>query len=252
MKDYKSLIADIRTEACELADKQKRLEVFMMSEDFCKISPEQKGLLEQQYDLMAKYKVILVKRAHRINYEHSIQTIKDNSVLDSEKTELACASCKWGGKYHENGELVYSCHNKDAKAIRDHKCYAPKEPEKAPALTFDTNPEICEKCTHHTKSWSTCHDCVKGSNFTDLKIINCAACVHYKEESCTHKVLDGDDSCFEKRLEPHEFSALEYEAHLKAKGDKVCSDCYYFKDMPNGPRCKMCDNGSCWEKRERH
>ena len=34
MKDYKSLIADIRTEACELADKQKRLEVFMMSEDF--------------------------------------------------------------------------------------------------------------------------------------------------------------------------------------------------------------------------
>ena len=42
----------------------------MMSEDFCTISPEQKGLLEQQYDLMAKYKVTLVKRAHRINYEH--------------------------------------------------------------------------------------------------------------------------------------------------------------------------------------
>ena len=70
MKEYHTLIADIRTEACELADKLKRLEVFMMSEDFCKISPEQKGLLEQQYDLMAKYKVTLVKRAHRINYEH--------------------------------------------------------------------------------------------------------------------------------------------------------------------------------------
>lgn len=70
MKEYKTLIADIRTDACELADKMKRLEVFMMSEDFCKISPEQKGLLEQQYDLMAKYKVTLVKRAHRINYEH--------------------------------------------------------------------------------------------------------------------------------------------------------------------------------------
>ena len=70
MKEYHTLIADIRTEACELADKLKRLEVFMMSDDFCKISPEQKGLLEQQYDLMAKYKVTLVKRAHRINYEH--------------------------------------------------------------------------------------------------------------------------------------------------------------------------------------
>lgn len=173
MKDYKSLIADIRTEACELADKQKRLEVFMMSEDFCKISPEQKSLLEQQYDLMAKYKVTLVKRAHRINYEHSIQNTTDNPVLESGKTELACSSCKWSGTYHENGELVYSCHNKDAKAIRDHKCYAPKEPAKE-------------------------------------------------------------------------------EAHLKAKVDKTCSDCYYFVEMPNGPRCKMCDNGSCWEKRETH
>lgn len=214
MKRYETLIAEIRTEACELADKLKRLEVFMMSEDFCKISPEQKGLLEQQYDLMAKYKVILVKRAHRINYEHANQSTKEKIKEFVEERE--------------------------------------ESEKRPPALTFDTNPEICEKCTHHTKAWSTCHDCVKGSNFTDLKIINCAACVHYKEESCTHKVLDGDDSCFEKRLEPHEFSALEYEAHLKAKGDKLCSDCYYFKDMPNGPRCKMCDNGSCWEKRERH
>ena len=152
MKDYKTLIADIRTEACELADKLKRLEVFMMSEDFCKISPEQKGLLEQQYDLMAKYKVTLVKRAHRINYEH--------------EHEEACT------------------------------CEPEKEPAKVPALTFDTNPEICEKCTHHTKSWSTCHDCVKGSNFTDSKVINCAACIHWKKESCTH---EGNDSCFEKR-----------------------------------------------------
>ena len=211
MKDYKSLIADIRTEACELADKLKRLEVFMMSEDFCKISPEQKGLLETQYDLMAKYKVTLVKRAYRINYEH-----------EHEKT-----------------------------------CTCEPEPDKESGkvqpLTFDTNPEICEECTHHTKAWSTCHDCVKGSNFTDIKVINCAACIHYKKESCTHKVLDGDDSCFEKRLEPHELSALEYEAHLKAKEeDKLCSDCFFFKDMPDGPRCKKCDNGSLWVNKESH
>lgn len=95
MKDYKTLIADIRTEACELADKLKRLEVFMMSEDFCKISPEQKGLLEQQYDLMAKYKVILVKRAHRINYEHAQnerEAIKE--MAQEEPKVINCASCR--------------------------------------------------------------------------------------------------------------------------------------------------------------
>lgn len=121
MKDYKTLIADIRTEACELADKLKRLEVFMMSEDFLELSPEQKGLLETQYDLMAKYKVTLVKRAYRINYEHG--------------HDKAC-----------------TCEPEK------------KEAEPRPALTFDTNPEICEKCIHHTKSWSTCRDCVDGSN----------------------------------------------------------------------------------------
>ncbi len=126
MKDYKSLIADIRTEACELADKIKRLEVFMMSEDFCKISPEQKGLLETQYDLMAKYKVTLVKRAHRINFEHANRTTKER-----------------------------------LKELLEEREESEKRP---PALTFDTNPEICEKCIHHTKSWSTCQACVDGSN----------------------------------------------------------------------------------------
>lgn len=191
MKDYKTLIADIRTEACELADKLKRLEVFMMSEDFLKLSPEQKGLLETQYDLMAKYKVTLVKRAHRINYEHSIQPTEDNPVLESGKTELACASCKWCGTYHENGELVYNCHNKDAKAIRDHKCYVPKEPEKklkvpsAPP-TFDTNPTLCETCIHPKGGYSTCHDCENGSNYSRRPHENkCGDCKWYGNHNRT-------------------------------------------------------------------
>lgn len=150
MKEYHTLIADIRTEACELADKLKRLEVFMMSEDFCTISTEQKGLLEQQYDLMAKYKVTLVKRAHRINYEHQQQKA------------MTC------------------------------------EPEKEAAQ----EPE---------------------------------------------------------RMEPHVFAAMEYEAYRQkkeawkdAEEDHRCHTCYYHKDLPDGPRCKMCDNGSCWEKKETH
>ena len=121
MKDYKSLIADIRTEACELSDKLKRLEVFMMSEDFCKISPEQKNLLETQYDQMGKLKVTLVKRAHRINYEHTILTtsdnpeVKENSDADtsSDKSEAHyCFNCKYGAPKHSGPGIVsYSCNN---------------------------------------------------------------------------------------------------------------------------------------------
>ena len=118
MKDYKTLIADIRTEACELADKLKRLEVFMMSEDFCKISPEQKNLLETQYDQMAKLKVTLVKRAHRINYEHSVLTTKDEPALEKapgesenapEKDKL-CQTCAYNVDC-PNGERCEKCDN---------------------------------------------------------------------------------------------------------------------------------------------
>ena len=155
MKDYKTLIADIRTEACELADKLKRLEVFMMSEDFCKISPEQKGLLETQYDLMAKYKVTLVKRAHRINYERAQNAGKD--MPEPEKEER----------------------------------------KKVVIPTFNTKPELCDKCAHPTKGYSTCHDCEDGSNFVE-KVINCASCRHFKKDTCTHGVLNGAD-CWEER-----------------------------------------------------
>ena len=114
MKDYKTLIADIRTEACELADKLKRLEVFMMSEDFLELSPEQKGLLEQQYDLMAKYKVVLVKRAYRINYEHANQTTKEKLkrfVEERAEPENKCVNCKWYGEGHDG----YACLNVPAE-----------------------------------------------------------------------------------------------------------------------------------------
>lgn len=126
MKDYETLIADIRREERELNDKLTNLEFFMMTEDFTKISPEQKHLLERQHDLMAQYKTVLIQRAHRINYEHA----------------------------------------------QEKECTCEPEPEKAESKHFDN--------------------------------------------------------------------------------DRLCQDCYYFKDMPNGPRCKICDNGSCWEKRERH
>lgn len=168
MKDYKTLIADIRTEACELADKLKRLEVFMMSEDFCKISPEQKGLLETQYDLMAKYKVTLVKRAHRINFEHANRTTKEKLKEFVEERE--------------------------------------ESEKRPPALTFDTNPEICEKCIHPKKSWSACHDCEDGSNFKLKKqetLLACETCrwgeVSSDEIRCNKKNKEPAPDCYERR-----------------------------------------------------
>lgn len=153
MKDYKSLIADIRTEACELADRLKRLEVFMMSEDFCKISPEQKSLLETQYDLMAKYKVTLVKRAYRINYEH-----------EHEKT----CTCE----PHVLDAMIYEAHQN----IKDRQ-KVPREPP-----TFEIHPEICDRCIHHKGAYSTCHDCENGSNLslkeTAVEAHHCYNCKH--------------------------------------------------------------------------
>ena len=155
MKDYETLIADIRREESELNDKLTNLEFFMMTEDFTQISPEQKHLLERQHDLMAQYKTVLIQRAHRINYEHANRSQKE--------------------KIEEFAE----------------------ERKKVVIPTFNTNPDLCEKCKHPTKGYSTCHDCEDGSNFVE-KVINCASCRHYKKETCTHGVLNGVD-CWEKR-----------------------------------------------------
>ena len=138
MKEYHTLIADIRTEACELADKLKRLEVFMMSEDFCKISPEQKGLLEQQYDLMAKYKVTLVKRAHRINYEH-LQNQGKEDAQEPERMEP-----------HVFSAMEYEAHRQkkeaeDKEPVRT-RCTCIHAPETGPHA-------VCNECGDDHEKW---------------------------------------------------------------------------------------------------
>ena len=194
MKEYKSLIADIRTEACELADKMKRLEVFMMSEDFCTISPEQKGLLEQQYDLMAKYKVTLVKRAHRINYEHRQNQGKEDSQ-ESERMEP-----------HVFEALMYQAHEKK------------KDRQKVPSAppTFEVHPEMCATCIHTKGAYSTCHDCENGNHYSKKEeepqeLAQPSDCVNckweeriIKGEHITYACRNPDktisrDKCFEAR-----------------------------------------------------
>lgn len=98
MKDYQTLIADIRKEERELNDKLTNLEYFMMTEDFTRISPEQKKLLERQHDLMAQYKTVLIQRAHRINYEHVTFVQEPEKSTDEgadEEQNHVCTTCKW-------------------------------------------------------------------------------------------------------------------------------------------------------------
>ena len=176
MKDYKTLIADIRTEACELADKLKRLEVFMMSEDFCKISPEQKGLLETQYDLMSEYKFILVKRAHRINYEHAQNAGKEKA--QEEPKVINCASCRHYQKHTCTHGFFNNVDCWEKRTILD----GPENKLKVPSAppTFETNPTLCETCVHPKGGYSTCHDCENGSNCSKKALENkCGNCKWY-------------------------------------------------------------------------
>ena len=69
MQTPEELVKKITQEEQSLDAKLHNLEYFMMSEDFIKVSKEQKTLLEQQHKVMTEYKLILIKRAHRINWE---------------------------------------------------------------------------------------------------------------------------------------------------------------------------------------
>lgn len=59
------LIAELEDEK----NKLHRLETFMTSADFMQITPAQKQLLEEQYDLMSKLKVVLIKRVYNLRWE---------------------------------------------------------------------------------------------------------------------------------------------------------------------------------------
>ena len=59
MEDYKSRLAQERK---ELDEKIEKLESFINSQEFYKVSPEEKDLLIEQHDTMTDYSVILGKR----------------------------------------------------------------------------------------------------------------------------------------------------------------------------------------------
>ena len=211
MQKPEELVEKITKEEQELDIKLSDLECFMMSADFIKVSPEQKTLLEQQHKVMTEYKLILIKRAHRINWE--------------------------AGRDKAAAEI------KEANAEQ-------REPE--PQELID--PERCKTCANAPVHWSTCHDCVRGSNWKDglhwEDQKDCKDCAN----SIDGKVCTGDkehgwvDTTGEKKcFEPKKYSA-DPNDH-----EHGCANCKHSEFVPGDnyskPHCTnpKADGKTCWE-----
>ena len=69
MQDPREVVDKIRREENDLSAELNRLEYFMMTEDYQRISDRQKLLLKQQHEVMTAYKRILIARVIQINFE---------------------------------------------------------------------------------------------------------------------------------------------------------------------------------------
>lgn len=104
MKDYETLVKDIIQEENELKDKLNRLEYFMMTEDYQKISERQQILLTKQLNAMNNYKGCLISRVLQIRLEH-----EENKGCTCEPEEdqkiipfSACKKCKWSAAHPDD------------------------------------------------------------------------------------------------------------------------------------------------------
>ena len=114
MQDPRELVIKINQEEKELNEKLTRLEYFMMTEDYQRISDRQKLLLKQQHEAMSTYKRILIARAIQINFEEKDKDEPVKRQGPKEPNEDDCAGCRYF--YEKTGE----CTNKDKK---DGKCW---------------------------------------------------------------------------------------------------------------------------------
>ena len=228
MQKPEELVEKITKEEQELDIKLSNLECFMMSADFIKVSPEQKTLLEQQHKVMTEYKLILIKRAHRINWEAGRNSMRE-----------------------------------EINNLQKDKRWMPSAPP-----TFEVNPALCEKCAHPKGGYSTCHDCELGSNYKPRnEEKDCRDCANSLDggKHCTgdkeHGWVDttGEKKCFApkepdtERLEPHVFAAMEYEAWKKKQeaesevpSKDFCSDCPYYNKAKNECTNRNRKDGKCW------
>lgn len=210
MQKPEELVEKITKEEQELDIKLSNLEMFMMSADFIKVSVEQKTLLDQQHKVMTEYKLILIKRAHRINWEagrdkaaagimeaNAEQREPDPKVseIDPERCKTCanapvhwstCHDCKLGSNYKPRNEEkdCRDCANsldegKHCTGDKEHgwidltgekKCFEPKKYSADP----NDHEDGCANCKHS--------EFVPGDN--------------YSKPHCTNPKADGK-TCWE-------------------------------------------------------
>lgn len=85
MQDPRELVIKINQEEKELNEKLTRLEYFMMTEDYQRISDRQKLLLKDQHEAMNRYKGILIARAIQINFEEKNKEIEKDAERAKEE-----------------------------------------------------------------------------------------------------------------------------------------------------------------------
>ena len=153
MKDPRQLVIQINQEEKELNEKLTRLEYFMMTEDYQRISERQKLLLKDQHEAMDRYKRILIARAIQINFEE-----KDKEEPAEEKDCRDCANSLDGGK-HCTGDKEHGWVDTTGKK----RCFEPKEPD-FPQCPYNNTGRFIV-CRHREKNQCTAPDthCYKSA-----------------------------------------------------------------------------------------
>ncbi len=126
MKEYETLVKDIIQEENELKDKINRLEFFMMTEDYQRISERQQLLLTQQLAAMNNYKGCLISRALQLRFEHEKnkgktcepEPEKERSVREGPKGKEPNPEDCVGCRYYLDSK--FECTNKNKKG---EKCW---------------------------------------------------------------------------------------------------------------------------------
>ena len=182
MQTPEELVEKITKEEQSLDAKLHNLEYFMMTEDFIKVSKEQKTLLEQQHKVMTEYKLILIKRAHRINWEAG----RDNAAAEIKETterlephvfaameyeaykkkqegkeripDEICKACKY---YNVKADICTNRSNKDGKCWEAEEEHTGLEDRPCEECKWDGTPG-CEMCVRHDR-WNPVGGKINGT-----------------------------------------------------------------------------------------
>ena len=239
MQKPEELVEKITKEEQELDIKLSNLEMFMMSEDFIKISLEQKTLLEQQHKAMTEYKLILIKRAHRLNWEAGRDKAAAEIKKATERLEPhvidAMGYEAWKKKQAEEKDCKDCANSIDEKICtgdKEHgwvdttgekKCFAPKEPEGKERVPD----ELCRECKYYNS----------------------------KDDICTNRG-NKDGKCWETKEQDTE--PAEQMPDLAVPGLRHCFNCKHHKieEYLDGQKMHICDSElicadkNCWEEQD--